>query len=172
MSRGVRAATKPACHATQPGMTGPNGDDLKFMQAALDEARAAGERGEVPVGAVVVIDDEIVARAGNRTILDCDPTAHAEMVALRETAKKVGNYRLLGATLYVTIEPCAMCAGAMIQARIARLVYGAEDAKSGAVRSCFSILEHEKLNHRVDVTSGVLAEQSVELLRAFFEVRR
>ena len=142
-------------------------NDLEFMKAALDEARAAGNRGEVPIGAVVVLDEKIVASAGNRTILDCDPTAHAEVVALREAARNIGNHRLLGTTLYVTIEPCAMCAGAMIQARISRLVYGADDLKAGAVRSCFSILEHEKLNHRVDVTSGVLAEQSVELLRAF-----
>jgi tRNA(adenine34) deaminase len=149
-----------------------NPKDMKFMKAALDEARAAGNRGEVPIGAVVVLDDAIVSRAGNRTIGDCDPTAHSEVIALREAAQKIGNHRLLRTTLYVTIEPCAMCAGAMIQARIARLVYGADDAKAGAVRSCFSILDHEKLNHRVDVTSGVLAEQSVELLRAFFEVRR
>ncbi len=147
-------------------------NDLEFMKAALDEARAAGSRGEVPIGAVVVLNEKIVASAGNRTILDCDPTAHAEVVALREAAHKIENHRLLGTTLYVTIEPCAMCAGAMIQARISRLVYGADDPKAGAVRSCFSILEHEKLNHRVDVTSGVLAEESVELLRAFFEVRR
>src|ERR1700741_1774003 len=142
------------------------------MKAALDEARAAGNRGEGLIGAVFVLEENIFASAGKRTILDCDPTAHAEVVALREAAGKIGNYRLLGTTLYVTIEPCAMCAGAMIQARISRLVYGADDSKAGAVRSCFSILEHEKLNHRVDVTSGVLAEQSVELLRAFFEVRR
>lgn len=147
-------------------------NDLEFMKSALDEARAAGSRGEVPIGAVVVLNEKIVARAGNRTILDCDPTAHAEVVALREAAREIGNYRLLGTTLYVTIEPCAMCAGALIQARISRLVYGADDPKAGAVRSCFSILEHEKLNHRVDVTSGVLAEESVALLRAFFEVRR
>jgi tRNA(adenine34) deaminase len=147
-------------------------NDLEFMKSALDEARAAGSRGEVPIGAVVVFNEEIVASAGNRTILDCDPTAHAEVVALREAAHRIGNHRLLGTTLYATIEPCAMCAGAMIQARISRLVYGADDPKAGAVRSCFSILEHEKLNHRVDVTSGVLAEESVELLRAFFEVRR
>ena len=147
-------------------------NDLEFMKAALDEARAAGSRGEVPIGAVVVLNEKIVASAGNRTILDCDPTAHAEVVALREAAHKIGNHRLLGTTLYVTIEPCAMCAGAMIQARISRVVYGADDPKAGAVRSCFSILEHEKLNHRVDVTSGVLAEESVELLRSFFEVRR
>jgi tRNA(adenine34) deaminase len=149
-----------------------NSNDPGFMKAALDEARAAGSRGEVPIGAVVVLDGAIISRAGNRTIGDCDPTAHAEVIALREAAHKIGNHRLLGATLYVTIEPCAMCAGAMIQARVARLVYGAGDAKAGAVRSCFSILENEELNHRVDVTSGVLAEQSVELLRAFFEVRR
>lgn len=163
---------KPAGHATLPGMTGPNGDDLKFMQAAMDEARSAGERGEVPVGALVVIDDEIVARTGNRTIVDCDPTAHAEMVGLREAASKIGNYRLLGATLYVTIEPCAMCAGAMIQARIARLVYGAEDAKGGAVRSCFNVLDHPQLNHRVSVTPGILAEEAAGLLKDFFAVRR
>ncbi len=142
------------------------------MQAALDEARAAGERGEVPVGAVVVIDGEIVARAGNRTIVDCDPTAHAEMVALRAAAQKVGNYRLLAASLYVTIEPCAMCAGAMIQARIARLVYGAEDAKGGAVRSCFNVLDHAQLNHRVAATSGVLGEEAAALLKDFFAARR
>lgn len=149
-----------------------NSIDLEFMKSALDEARAAASRGDVPIGAVVVLNEKIVSRAGNRTILDCDPTAHAEVVALREAARKIGNHRLLGTTLYVTIEPCAMCAGAMIQARVSRLVYGADDPKAGAVRSCFSILEHEKLNHRVDVTSGVLAEESVELLRAFFEVRR
>jgi tRNA(adenine34) deaminase len=149
-----------------------NLDDMEFMKAALDEARTAGSRGEVPIGAVVVLDGAIVSRAGNRTIGGCDPTAHAEVIALREAAQKIGNHRLLGSTLYVTIEPCAMCAGAMIQARIARLVYGADDAKAGAVRSCFSVLDHEKLNHRVDVTSGILAEQSVGLLRTFFEVRR
>jgi len=149
-----------------------NSADLEFMKSALDEAHAAGSRGEVPIGAIVVLNEKIVASAGNRTILDCDPTAHAEVIALREAARKIGNHRLLGTTLYATVEPCAMCAGAMIQARISRLVYGADDPKAGAVRSCFSILKHEKLNHRVDVTSGVLAEESVELLRAFFEARR
>src|ERR1700685_967385 len=118
-------------------MMGTDKFDRTFMEAALAEARAAAERGEVPVGAVIVLDNRIVARAGNRTIGDCDPTAHAEIVALREAAKAMGNYRLLGASLYVTIEPCAMCAGAMIQARIKRLVYGAEDAKGGAVQSWF-----------------------------------
>jgi len=142
------------------------------MQEALAEARAAGERGEVPVGAVVVADGRIVARAGNRTIADCDPTAHAEIIALREAAKVVGNYRLLGASLYVTIEPCAMCAGAMIQARIARLIYGADDAKAGAIRSCFSILDHPQLNHRVEVTSGIRADEAAAVLRDFFAARR
>ncbi len=147
-------------------------DDQHFMQAALDEARAAAERGEVPVGAVVVADGRIIARAGNRTIADCDPTAHAEIVALREAAAAVANYRLLDATLYVTIEPCAMCAGAMIQARIARLVYGADDPKSGAVSSCLSVLDHPQLNHRVEVTLGVQRDEAAALLRDFFAARR
>jgi len=142
------------------------------MQAALDEARAAAQRGEVPIGAIVVHDGRILSRAGNRTITDCDPTAHAEIVALRSAALKIKNHRLLGATLYVTIEPCSMCAGAMIQARIARLAYGADDAKAGAVRSCFSIFDHPQLNHRVEVSSGILAGQSAALLKDFFVPRR
>jgi len=142
------------------------------MRAALDEARAAAGRGEVPVGAAVVIGQRIVALAGNRTIADCDPTAHAEIVALREAARAVGNYRLPDATVYVTIEPCAMCAGAMIQARIARLVYGADDVKGGAVRSCFSVFDHPQLNHHAAVIAGVLAEESAQLLREFFAARR
>jgi len=146
--------------------------DLHFMRAALAEASAAGQRGEVPIGAIVVVDGRIVAHAGNRTIADCDPTAHAEVVALRAAARSVGNHRLLDAALYVTIEPCAMCAGAMIQARIARLIYGADDPKAGAVRSCFSILDHPQLNHRVEVVSGTLAEESAALLKEFFAVRR
>jgi tRNA(adenine34) deaminase len=147
-------------------------NDARFMRAALDEASAAAERGEVPVGAVVVLNDEIIARAGNRTIADCDPTAHAEIIALREASKRLGNYRLAGAALYVTIEPCAMCAGAMIQARITRLVYGAPDAKGGAVHSCFAVLDHPQLNHRVAVTAGVLAEESAAALKDFFAARR
>lgn len=146
--------------------------DVHFMQVALNEARVAGERGEVPIGAIVVVDGRIVARAGNRTISDCDPTAHAEIVALRAAARCVGNHRLLDAVAYVTIEPCAMCAGAMIQARIARLVYGADDPKAGAVRSCFSMLDHPQLNHRVDVVAGILAEESAALLKEFFTARR
>jgi tRNA(adenine34) deaminase len=146
--------------------------DAAFMEEALAEARAAAERGEVPVGAVVVSDGRIVARAGNRTIADCDPTAHAEIIALREAAKAIGNYRLLGASLYVTIEPCAMCAGAMIQARIARLIYGADDAKAGAIRSCFSVLDHPQLNHRVEVSLGIRADETAAVLKDFFAARR
>jgi tRNA(adenine34) deaminase len=126
----------------------------------------------VPVGAVIVVEGQIVARAGNRTITESDPTAHAELAAVREAAAKVGNHRLTGAALYATIEPCAMCAGAMIQARIARLVYGADDPKGGAVRSCFSILDHPQLNHRVDVVPGVLADEAANLLKVFFAARR
>jgi tRNA(adenine34) deaminase len=142
------------------------------MHLAIEQARAAGVRGEVPVGAVVVLEERIVGAAGNRTIADCDPTAHAEIVALRAAASAAGNYRLTGAALYVTIEPCAMCAGALVQARIARLIYGADDAKGGAVRSCLQVLDAGALNHRVAVTAGILAEESVALLQAFFAARR
>lgn len=142
------------------------------MQLALEEARAAAARDEVPIGAVVVLGGRVVARAGNRTITDCDPTAHAEIVALRAAAAAVGNYRLLDAMLYVTIEPCAMCAGAMIQARIARVVYGADDPKAGAVRSCLAVLDHPQFNHRVEVTSGVLKDDAANVLREFFAARR
>jgi len=146
--------------------------DVSFMQDALEEASAAAQRGEVPIGAIIVHEGRIIARAGNRTIADCDPTAHAEIVALRAAARELKNYRLLDATLYVTIEPCSMCAGAMIQARITRLVYGADDVKGGAVRSCFSILTHPQLNHRVEVTSGILADESAALLKEFFAPKR
>ena len=152
--------------------TDESSQDATFMLAALDEARAADARGEVPVGAVVVMEGRIVGRAGNGTIIGCDPTAHAEILALRYAATAVGNYRLLGATLYCTFEPCAMCAGAMIQARIARLVYGADDPKAGAARSCLSVLDHPQLNHRVDVTAGVLRDDAAALLRDFFSSRR
>jgi len=146
--------------------------DREFMNAALEEAGKAAAGGEVPIGAILVMEGRIVARAGNRTITDCDPTAHAEMVALREAAAKIGNYRLVGATMYVTLEPCAMCAGAMVQARVERLVYGADDAKAGAVRSCFAIFEHPRLNHRVEATSGVMAEEAAAVLKDFFAERR
>jgi tRNA(adenine34) deaminase len=146
--------------------------DNEYMHLAIEQARAAGVRGEVPVGAVVVLGERIVGAAGNRTIADCDPTGHAEIVALRAAASAVGNSRLTGAALYVTIEPCAMCAGALVQARIARLIYGADDAKGGAVRTCLQVLDAGALNHRVVVTAGVLAEESVALLQSFFAARR
>jgi tRNA(adenine34) deaminase len=158
--------------ARRKDMPEANESDLAFMDAALGEARAAAERGEVPVGAIVVVDGRIVARAGNRTIADCDPTAHAEIIALRAAARAAGNYRLLNASLYVTIEPCAMCAGAMIQARVARLIYGADDAKAGAVRSCFEVLAHPQLNHRVEVTAGARANEAAAVLKDFFAARR
>lgn len=155
-----------------PKMADPNANDSEFMRAALDEARAAAASGEVPVGAVVVLGGRIIARAGNRTVGDCDPTAHAEIIALRDASRVASNHRLAGAEMYVTIEPCAMCAGAMIQARIARLIYGADDAKAGAVRSCFRILDSPQLNHRVEVTLGILAGEAVALLQQFFTARR
>ena len=142
------------------------------MSRALEEARTAAAAGEIPVGVVIVYEGRVIARAGNRTITDCDPTAHAEMVALREAARALGNYRMNGVTLYVTLEPCSMCAGAMIQARIARLVYGCDDPKGGAVRTCLQVLDAPALNHRVEVTSGVLTEECSTLLQAFFAARR
>lgn len=146
--------------------------DEAMMRLALEEARSAAAAGEVPVGCVIEFEGRILARGANRTITDCDPTAHAEMVALRAAAAAVKNHRLLGAILYVTIEPCAMCAGAMVQARISRLVYGAEDPKGGAVRSCFAVFEHPQVNHRVETTPGVLAEEAASLLQEFFSARR
>jgi tRNA(adenine34) deaminase len=146
--------------------------DIEFMRQALAEARESALRGEVPIGAVLVHEGRILARAGNRTIRDCDPTAHAEIVALREAARIIGNYRLADTTLYVTIEPCSMCAGAMIQARVPRLVYGAAEPRGGAVRSCFEVLSHPDLNHRVQVTSGVLASECSEVIQTFFAARR
>jgi tRNA(adenine34) deaminase len=146
--------------------------DLEYMHLAIVQAQAAGLRGEVPVGALVVLDDRIIAAAGNRTITDCDPTAHAEIVALRQAAQSAENYRLVGASLYVTVEPCAMCAGALVQARIARLIYGADEPKGGAIRTCLRVLDAPALNHRVEVVSGVLAAESAQLLQSFFALRR
>ena len=142
------------------------------MQQALAEAREAAASGEVPIGAVLVHEGRIIARAGNRTIRDCDPTAHAEIVALREAARVLGNYRLADTTLYVTIEPCSMCAGAMIQARVTRLVYGADEPRGGAVQSCFQVLAHPEVNHRVQVTAGLLSGECGEVMKAFFAMRR
>jgi tRNA(adenine34) deaminase len=147
-------------------------DDLQAMQAALDEARQAAEAGEVPIGAVVVSDGAIVACGQNRVLRDLDPTAHAEIVALRAAAAAIGNYRLPGCTLYVTLEPCAMCAGAMIHARIDRLVYAADDPKAGAAGSVLAVLNHPQLNHQMQAEQGILADEAAELLRNFFRERR
>jgi tRNA(adenine34) deaminase len=146
--------------------------DNSLMQLALEEARAAAIAGEVPIGALIVHEGKILARSGNRTIRDCDPTAHAEMVVIREAAHALLNYRMAGTTLYVTLEPCSMCAGAIIQARIPRVVYGADDPKGGAVRSCFEVLTSSVLNHQVEIASGILAADCASLLQSFFAARR
>ena len=153
-------------------MTRATADDERWMRAALAEAGAACECGEVPVGAVVVRQGALVARAGNRTVRDHDPTAHAEMLALRSAAAVLGEARLTGATLYVTLEPCAMCAGAIVLARVDRVVFGAWDDKAGMAGSVGDLLRHPKLNHRPEVLGGVLAEETGEVLRAFFRERR
>ena len=142
------------------------------MACALEQAGRAFREGEVPVGAVLAIDGKAVAFGRNRSIALADPTAHAEILALREGAARMGNYRLTGSTLYVTVEPCAMCAGALVQARVKRLVYGADDPKAGFIRSLYPFLEDPRLNHRVEVTSGVLGEECGEILRRFFQERR
>jgi tRNA(adenine34) deaminase len=142
------------------------------MEEALRAAQRALEAGEIPVGAVVVCAGKIVGRGWNRNIGDSDPTAHAEMVALRAAGASVGNHRLGDCELFATIEPCAMCAGALVHARIKRLVYGADDPKAGGVRSVMELLDHPQLNHRVEVRSGVLAGRSAELLQTFFKSRR
>jgi tRNA(adenine34) deaminase len=147
-------------------------DDLQAMQASLDEARLSGEAGEVPIGAVVVYEGAIIARGQNSVLRNVDPTAHAEIVAMRAAATALGNYRLLGCTLYVTLEPCAMCAGAMIHARLDRLVYAAADPKAGAAGSVLAVLNHPQLNHQMQIDQGILAEESAELLRSFFRERR
>ncbi len=146
--------------------------DHEAMAAALAEARLAAEAGEVPIGAVVVHSGSILARGQNRVLRSNDPTAHAEIVALRAAASAIGNYRLTGCTLYVTLEPCAMCAGAMIHARMDKLVFAADDPKAGACGSVFSVLNHPKLNHQMWAERGLLAEESAELLRNFFRERR
>lgn len=146
--------------------------DAHYMQRALELADGAEGEGEVPVGALVVLDGAIVGEGWNRPIAGCDPTAHAEVEALRAAARSIGNYRLGGATLYVTIEPCTMCAGALVHARIARLVYGAPEPRAGAVVSASRALETPGLNHRVEVTSGVLADAAARKVRDFFRNRR
>lgn len=146
--------------------------DQEFMARALELARAAESVGEVPVGAVLVKDGRIIGEGFNRPITTHDPTAHAEMVALRAGAATVGSYRLLDTTLYVTLEPCAMCAGAMVHARVKRLVFAARDPKAGAAGSIFNIVNHPALNHAVECDEGVLAEECSAMLREFFRARR
>jgi tRNA(adenine34) deaminase len=148
------------------------GEDAVWMERALALAELAAEAGEVPVGALVIKDGEIIGQGHNRNLLDNDPTAHAEMVALRQAAARVGNHRLVGCTMIATIEPCSMCAGALIHARIARLVYGANDPKAGAAGSTVQVINHPSLNHRMEVTAGVLAGKCSEILQKFFRQKR
>ncbi|MEO0366038.1 MAG: tRNA adenosine(34) deaminase TadA [Pseudomonadota bacterium] len=155
-------------HGTTPARPG----DHFYMLRALHEARLAAEKGEVPVGAIAVHRGEIVAVGGNQTITDCDPTAHAEVVALRALGRKLGNYRTVGVTLYVTLEPCVMCAGAMVHARVGRLVFGASDPKTGALGGAVNLMSSAAVNHRFDVTAGVLGTECGDLLRTFFRERR
>lgn len=143
-----------------------------WMQQALALADQAKSQGEVPVGALIVKDNQLISSGYNQPITQCDPSAHAEIIALRAAAKQLGNYRLLGAELYVTLEPCAMCAGAMIHARIERVIIAAADPKTGAAGSVFNLLNHPDLNHQVAVTMGVMQAESAQLLRDFFRARR
>jgi len=146
--------------------------DVAWMELALAEARMARDAGEVPVGALVISHGEIIGRAGNRNLRDHDPSAHAEIVALRQAAEHLGNHRLTGCVLYATIEPCAMCAGAMIHARISRLVYGARDIKAGAAGSVLNVINHPRLNHKLEVVSGLLEDRCSEILQDFFRRKR
>lgn len=150
----------------------PQLDDEFWMQEALRQAALAQDLGEVPVGAVIVLSNIIIARGWNRNRTDCDPTAHAEMVGLREAGRALGNHRLEGCDMFVTIEPCAMCAGAMVHARLRRLIYGADDPKAGAVHSVMAVLNHPQLNHKIEVVSGVLAGKCSEIVQSFFQERR
>jgi tRNA(adenine34) deaminase len=152
---------------------GRNAVDARWMREALRAAAEAAAQGEVPIGACVVSGDgRLLALAGNRTRFDCDPTAHAEIIALRAAAHAVGNYRLTAAVMYATIEPCAMCAGALVQARVGRLVYGARDERAGAVHTQFGIGATGSLNHQMDITSGVLETECRAIMQAFFRARR
>ena len=146
--------------------------DQEAMQAALAEARLAQDGGEVPIGAVVVHEGKIIGRGQNSMLRNVDPTAHAEIIAMRDAAKAIGNYRLPGCTLYVTLEPCAMCAGAMIHARLYRLVYASSDPKAGACGSVLAVLNHPQLNHQMKVEQGIGADAAAEMLRGFFKAKR
>ena len=155
-----------------PDIVDQAASDIFFMRAACEQAKLAWDEGEVPVGAVVVKDGVIIATGYNRPIVDHDPTAHAEIMALRRAAEVLGNYRLPGCELYVTLEPCVMCAGAMMHARLARVVFGASDAKTGVAGSVLNIFEQSQLNHHTQVSGGVLAEECAQLLKDFFAHRR
>jgi len=146
--------------------------DIDFMKIALDEAQEAYRCGEVPVGAVLVFEGNVLARTHNSPITRNDPSAHAEMMALRQAGEKIGNYRLAGAQLYVTLEPCVMCAGAIVHARLARVIFGARDPKCGAVVSLYNVLNDERLNHQVEITEGILREECGEILSRFFQQKR
>jgi tRNA(adenine34) deaminase len=146
--------------------------DERCMQLALDEARRAEAGGEVPVGAVVVLDGRVIGRGHNQVIAESDPTAHAEIVALRDAAKRVANYRLVGAELFSTVEPCPMCCGAAVNARVARVVYGAADPKAGAARTLYRLLDDARLNHQVAVAGGVRSAECASLLSEFFQKKR
>jgi len=168
VSRKKAVADQPTTNDQRPTTV----TDELWMEEALRCAQRSLEAGEVPVGAVVVCNGRIVGRGWNRNITGSDPTAHAEIIALREAGAAIGNYRLGDCALFATIEPCAMCAGAMVHARIKRLVYGADDPKAGAVHSAMQVLNHPQLNHKIEVRSGVLAGRSAEVLQAFFKSRR
>ena len=150
----------------------PSGDDAAWMELALEQARMAASAGEVPVGALVIKDGEIIGQGHNRNLLENDPTAHAEIIAMRQAAARLGNHRLSGCVMVATIEPCSMCAGALIHARIARLVYGASDPKAGAAGSLLQVINHPGLNHSMEVTAGVLAEKCSQVLQEFFRRKR
>ena len=158
--------------STATSLHSKQGDDTDFMRAALDLAKQAWEVGEVPVGAVVVRGDEIIGRGYNRPISAADPTAHAEVMAIRDAARHTGNYRLTDCILYVTLEPCTMCVGAIFHARITRLIYGAREPKTGACGSLIDLPADTRINHHLQISGGVLAEESGELLRKFFAQRR
>jgi tRNA(adenine34) deaminase len=158
--------------SNEPMLPTASRDDTAWMELALEQARAAAQAGEVPVGAVIVKDGEVLGQGQNRNSRDHDPAAHAEIVALRQAAERLGNHRLVGCVMFATIEPCAMCAGAMIHARLARLVFGASDPKAGAAGSALEVLNHPRLNHRMEVTSGVLADECSEILQTFFREKR
>lgn len=149
-----------------------NSSDEQYIRQALELAREAEQMSEVPIGALIVLGGRVIGRGRNSPISTRDPTAHAEILAIREAADAIGNYRLEGATLYVTLEPCVMCAGALVAARVSRLVFGARDLRFGGVRSKFQLADAELLNHRVEVTEGVLGAECVELLQRFFGARR